>query len=179
MSIPLILVAMSAALTGLYFGSQVAGRAQMPAGEIAVAEHVKTSPHYAVPDVLVFPMQNEKGLAGYFVARIAVSLDQAAPLVTVLPDDVVLADAFYAAIFSLRAPVEQTDKVPDPGTIAEQLLAHANSGSGKLRFEQVFLQQFDVFEPEGLRRKNVRERNVEPTAEEAKKPAEKPKSQEH
>ncbi len=173
MGIPLILLSTLAALSGIYFGLQMATKTQPPDQEVAGAEQVLASPRYAVPEIFVYPMQNENGLADYLVVRVAVSLAKNASEVSIPADDVLLADAFYSTIFAMRSRIAGFDSLPAPESMADALIEQANSGSGLKRFERAFLQQFDVFEPDGMRRKNVRERNIEPAPAEAEKPAKK------
>jgi hypothetical protein len=167
-----ILLTTTAALAGIYFGAEFAKRND-PAGAETnnkAAHHSQTAPRFVAPDIIVYPLQKGNALGGYVVFRFAMAIGNASSEVPLLQDDILLADAFYASMFRTRNSADMPDKLPDPDEIAGLFLDEANRSAGSKRFEAALLQQFDVFEPDAVRRKNVRERKTsepEPKAKSA------------
>ena len=162
----------TAALCGIYFGAEFAGDIDgMSAGPKDTAQHeAKTAPQFAAPDIIVYPMQKGNALGSYLVVRFALQLSDMAAEPSVLSNDIFLADAFYASMFKTRISADTPDTLPKPDEISDLFLDEANRSAASKRFEAALLQQFDVFEPDAVRRKNVRERKTsepEPKAKSA------------
>lgn len=162
MGILLTLLSTAAALGGIYFGAGLAKKYDgSNIGQNRAALHkVEAAPQFAAPDIFVYPLQRENALGGYLVVRFALPIADMAAESSVLSDEILLADAFYASMFMMRTSVDTSDKFPQPDEIADVFLQTANRSAASPRFEAALWQQFDVFEPEAMRRKNVRERNI-------------------
>jgi hypothetical protein len=156
----LVLVATAAALAGIYLGTEIAGSSELAEPNDAVARNDEEAPRFATPDIFVYPLQSGNALGGYLVMRFALPLERLADDTVVLPDDAVLADAFYASVFSLRTSPENPDVLPPLQALSDKFVAAANLNAGSRRFNAALLQQFDVFDPKAMRRKNVRERDA-------------------
>lgn len=160
MNFVLALISTVSALAGIYMGARFAVPAlEHKAVAGAPGEHGEALvPSYVAPELFVYPLQDGNALGGYVVARFVVQLKPGAAELVPIPDPVVLADAFYTSMFALRTQKKATDEPPPVDKLAASLLDAANSNAGNMRFENILVQQFDVFEPNTMRRQNVRDR---------------------
>ena len=174
MGLALILTSTLSAIAGILLGVSVAAR---PAGEEADVNEPQghaatTQQRFISPEVFVYPMQSGNALSGYMVVRLVLPLAGQAGAAGNVPDEIVIADAFYASLFSMRSGDGLSDTLPSIDQLTSNFLLAANQNAGGQRYKSALVQQFDVFEPDTMRRKNVRDRMTEPDPEPQKpKPA--------
>jgi hypothetical protein len=133
------LVAIAASVAGIFAGQKLAGqKAENPSA--ADPAH-PANPEFVTPEIMVFPIINAGNLSGYLVTRFSLQIKNQNASKSPVGDDILLTDAFYSAAFE---------------------------EAGTARFESALVQQFDLFDRHSLRRKNVRERQIQ--KEETPKP---------
>ncbi|MGB8819300.1 MAG: hypothetical protein WCC66_15395 [Rhizobiaceae bacterium] len=127
------------------------------------------NPEFAIPDILVFPMIDAGKLSGYMVTRFSLQIKNRNASRSPVGDDILLTDAFYSAAFEQIDSARPAGEVPNISELADKFLEKANEEAGTTRFESALVQQFDLFDRYSLRRKNVKERQIQ--QEEKPKPA--------
>jgi hypothetical protein len=165
--VPFILLSTMSALVGIYFGGKFATQNESVEG-IKNNETEIAQPLFVTPDIFVYPLHAGNKLTGYFVARFVLPLAIGGDEKSEFPDDAITSDAFYAAMFSMRSPSGTLDSIPSMEKLTSAFIGSANVNAGYPRYEGALLQQFDYFEPDAMRRKNVRDRNTEADFEVAK-----------
>jgi hypothetical protein len=151
-----------AAICGIYFGTDFAKQATETGNSFEKTASHDENPKslFVTSDVIVSPIIEENSLRGYIVAKYAMSLVEEGKKPLSVPNEILLNDAFYTSIYESRSYDSVRDTIPDASVITDSFLAAANRSAGSMRFENALLQQFDVFEPGGMRRKNVQERSI-------------------
>ena len=160
---PFILVSIVSALAGIFFGAKsVVQRAGVEGKQISQIE--ATQPNFVAPDIIVYPLQEGNTLGGYLVVRFVLALAAEEKMESAYPDETLLADALYTSMFSIRSTGSGSDMLPPLEILTSEMIKTANLNAGYSRYEGVLFQQFDYFEPNTIRRKNVHERfnKVEP-----------------
>lgn len=153
------LVAIAASVAGIFAGQKLA-RVKTETPSAADLAH-PANPEFVTPDILVFPVIGSGDLSGYMVTRFSLQIKNRNASRSPVGDDILLSDAFYSAAFELTGSAQPTDEVPNISELADKFLERANEEAGTARFKSALVQQFDLFDRYGLRRKNVRERQVQ------------------
>ena len=152
--LPFIVVSIAFTLAGIFFGAHsvahTEGSERKQAGQLEAAQA-----NFVAPDIIVYPLQAGNTLGGYLVLRLVLQLASVEEEKSALPDETVLAEALYSSIFSMRSYGSESDTLPTLETLTSTLIKTANSNVGYPRYEGVLFQQFDYFEPNTIRRKNV------------------------
>lgn len=162
--IPLILISILSALTGIFFGVKAAEPVDI-GEEIKATQHDSVQQQYIAPDIFFYPLHEGNKLIGYSVIRFVLPLAVAQDENPEFPDETMLSDAFYSAMFSMRSHGDVFDALPPLDMLTSAFINAANASAGYSRYDGALLQQFDYFEPNAMRRKNVHDRNNEATTD--------------
>lgn len=156
----IIFITISSALFGIYIGDKLSSKIpNIEDGEVMQNSYAKLK--YLTPDIFVYPLQAGGELKGYMVVRFALPMEEENSEKSMFPDEIITTDAFYSAMFSMRASGSAPDAIPSPDSLKSMFVTYANVNAGYQRYQGAFLQQFDYFEPDTMRRKNVRDRNMD------------------
>lgn len=113
---------------------------------------------FLTPDLLVVPIVNRTNLIGYLVCRLVFVVNPQFPAVKSIPEDVLLADGFYAASFKSHFYIPNVTDVPDMVGLADEIVSSMNSAAGHKRYLNVLIQQVDYFARTEVRQKVVESR---------------------